>query len=96
MVNMRNEFVFEDGGRWYACRVEERQAGRPESWWWFGVSNDATRHAPFRAIEGDTEASVRARVVTYYTRSLARRPWSRQRWESALWRQRWNGELPRT
>jgi len=96
MVSMRNEFAFEDGGRWYACRVEERRAARPESWWWFGVSNDATRHAPFRAVEGDTEDSVRARIVTYYTRSLAYRPWSRQRWESALWRRRWVRGLSRT
>jgi hypothetical protein len=44
---MCNGFAIEDGGRWYACRVEERRAAGPESWWWFGVSNDATRHAPF-------------------------------------------------
>ena len=96
MVSMRSEFAFEDGGRCYACRVEEQRAGRPEAWWWFGVSDDATRHAPFRAVQGDTEASVRARVVAYYTRGLAHRPWSRQRWESALWRQRWERELSRT
>lgn len=96
MVSMRNEFAFEDGGRCYACRIEERWAGRPESWWWFGVSNDATRHAPFRAIEGDTEESVEARVVAYYARRFGHRPWSRQRWESALWRQRWERALSHT
>lgn len=97
MASMRGEFAFEDGGRFYTCHVEPRRAGRSsEAWWWFGVSDDANRYAPFRAAVGDTEASVRARAVAYYGHSLARRPWSWQHWQSALWRKRWERELARS
>lgn len=68
MVSMRGAFDFEDDGRTYACRVEEAGHGPREAWWWFTVSGDGGRYAPFRAAVGDTEASVRPRVVAYYAR----------------------------
>lgn len=79
MVSKNGAFEFVDGGRSYTCRVEEGSSGREDAWWWFGVSGDSGRYAPFRADVGDTEASVRARIVAYYEGHLARRGW--------IWRQ---------
>lgn len=73
MVSMTGAFEFVDGGRAYACRVEEPHGGRPEAWWWFAVVGDEGRYAPFQADVGDTVASVRARVVAYYEGRVARR-----------------------
>jgi hypothetical protein len=66
-------FDFEDGGKVFSCRVEEQRRDRPETWWWFGVSGDRNRYAPFRAEIDDTEDSVRTRVVAYYTERMAPR-----------------------
>jgi hypothetical protein len=70
-------FDFTDGGRTYSCRVEAPRGGRAEAWWWFSVSGDQARYAPFRAEADDTEANVRPRVLAYYEDRLARRgvPW---------------------
>jgi hypothetical protein len=70
---MIESFQFDDDGRTYTCRIEEPRGGRTEAWWWFGVSGDAHRYAPFQATADDTEAGVRSRVVTYYRDLLARR-----------------------
>ena len=70
MVKM---FSFSEGDRKFQCRVEGPTSGRKEAWWWFEVSGDSHRYAPFHAASGDTEASVRARIVTYYLNMLARR-----------------------
>jgi hypothetical protein len=75
MVSETGAFDFVDGGRSYTCRVEEGCKGREDAWWWFGVAGDNGRYAPFRADVGDTEASVRARIVAYYEGHLARRGW---------------------
>jgi hypothetical protein len=63
-------FEFEDGGRAYACTIEERKGTDAESWWWFSVSRDAQRYAPFQALSSDTRASVQERVVAFYTNRL--------------------------
>ena len=68
-------FDFVDGGRSYTCHVEELLTGRGEAWWWFDVAGDPSRYAPFRADVGDTESSVRERIVAYYDARLARRGW---------------------
>ncbi|MDQ3698752.1 MAG: hypothetical protein M3373_12135 [Gemmatimonadota bacterium] len=73
-------FHFEEDGRKYSCRVEESRAARAEPWWWFGVSGDTHRYAPFHAAPGDTQDSVRARIVTYYTELLFRRSQPAQHW----------------
>jgi hypothetical protein len=75
MVSKAGAFDFVDGGRTYTCRVEEASGGREDAWWWFGVAGDNGRYAPFRADVGDTEDSVRARIVAYYEGHLARRGW---------------------
>lgn len=66
-------FDFEDGGRTYKCRVEKARATMTSAWWWFGVSGDNQRYAPFLADAADTEDSIRTRIVAYYDNLLARR-----------------------
>jgi hypothetical protein len=70
---MISGFDFEDGGRKYTCTVEQHQAAAVDSWWWFGVTSDRQRYAPFRAASGDTRTSVQSRIVAYYDAVLARR-----------------------
>ncbi len=70
---MIKPFEFEDSGRTYACNVEQPRAGRAEAWWWFGVSGDGHRYAPFQAVAGDTQQNVRSRIVAYYADLLERR-----------------------
>ena len=71
---MIGPFSFMDGERTFACSIEGR--GGPDGghrWWWFGVTGDGHRYAPFLAVDGDTEFSVRYRVVSYYDDLVARR-----------------------
>jgi hypothetical protein len=70
---MNGTLEFEDAGRTYTCRVDDTPGSRLSSWWWFSVSGDGHRYAPFRAAEDDTPASVRDRVVQYYLNHLTRR-----------------------
>lgn len=59
-------FTFEEGGRTYECTPEVRGDPSRGSWWWFTVSNDVQRYAAFEVAAGDTQKSVRARIVAYY------------------------------
>ncbi len=80
---MLKAFTFENGGRTYNCRVEEPRGSRTQAWWWFDVSEDGQRYAPFEATEDDTEADVQERVMAYYDHLLVRRaepPQQRQHW----------------
>lgn len=70
---MVKTFRFEEGGRTYSCSIEQARPPRNEAWWWFVVSGDENRYAPFRAVAGDTQESVRTRVVGFYTDRLASR-----------------------
>lgn len=63
-------FEFQEGGRSYTCTVEAMSGPDAEQWWWFAVSGDQQRYAPFRAERGDTRASVQERVVAFYTNRL--------------------------
>lgn len=78
---MTRIFSFVEGDRKYQCRVE-RAAGRTESWWWFEVSGDKHRYAPFHAEAGDTDTSVRSRIVNYYSNLLARRSEPASSWHN--------------
>ena len=73
MIETRNAFDFMHDGRTYTCRVEEQRRDRSESWWWFDVSGDRSRYAPFRALDDATESSVQGRMVAYYEDLVARR-----------------------
>lgn len=80
---MTTEFDFVEGGREYKCRVERPRRDITESWWWFDVSGDRNRYAPFRATSDDTEASVRSRIVAFYDERLAPRVFKSWRERSA-------------
>jgi hypothetical protein len=66
-------FEFEEGGRMYRCCVEGERSPRVGAWWWFRVTGDNQRYAPFHPEAGDTRNSVRARIVNYYNALLVRR-----------------------
>lgn len=66
---MLKPFEFTDAHRHYTCTVET-MTGTDEGWWWFAVSHDSQRYAPFRAERGDTQATVRERIVAFYTNRL--------------------------
>jgi len=80
---MHKPFEFEDGGRTYSCHVEKMPAVGDESWWWFTVSGDSHRYAPFHAAKSDTRDSVRTRILAYYIHLQERRA------EPAAVRQHW-------
>lgn len=67
---MIGPFEFNDAGRRYTCTVEQLKGPVAESWWWFAVSGDQQRYAPFRAAASDTRSSVQERVVAFYTNRL--------------------------
>lgn len=74
-------FDFEHDSKTYHCCVEPL---RGEAWWWFNVSGDANRYAPFHAAGSDTRDSVKTRIVEYYANHIARRlapPVPRGRWQ---------------
>jgi hypothetical protein len=70
---MTEKFNFEEGGRTYNVSVEGSEPTRADAWWWFDVSGDRYRYAPFRAEKGDTKTSVQSRIVAYYTARLERK-----------------------
>lgn len=70
---MIEAFHFVEEGRTYSCFSEARRTQPSESWWWFDVSGDRQRYAPFRADSDDTLASVQERIVAFHSSLLARR-----------------------
>ena len=64
-------FTFEADDRTFACQIEGRSHLR--QWWWFTVSGEAHRFAPFQPTAEDTVASVQFRIVSYYRELVARR-----------------------
>jgi hypothetical protein len=65
---MIGAFAFEHGGRSYTCTPETRDTAPTGTWWWFTVSHDSSRYAPFEGSPGDTQRSVRERIIAYYER----------------------------
>ena len=70
---MIEQLHFEDGGRTFECNMEQPRGDRTGAWWWFAVSGDQHRYAPFQAADDDTEATVRSRISQYYRDLLERR-----------------------
>lgn len=70
---MIGDFHFEEDGRTYTCSVEPPRGGRTEAWWWFAVSGDQQRYAPFQAATSDTKESVRSRIAAFYSELLVKR-----------------------
>ncbi len=74
MRALEQSFSFVDAGRTFVCNVEASRPRADDAWWWFAVSTERhQRHAPFRALDGDTPDGVRDRVVAYYDDLQARR-----------------------
>ncbi len=67
---MTGAFTFEHGGRTYSCSTEKRKLPPAGTWWWFTVSSDSNRYAPFEAVASDTQQSIRTRIVAYYEHRL--------------------------
>lgn len=77
---MIGAFSFIHDNRTYNC-YPERQGEQGDVWWWFTVTHDQNRYAPFLAQSKDTRASTQARIVAYYANHLAHRQMSdRQHW----------------
>ena len=53
-------FEFEQDGRTFVCSVEARRTTPDDPWWWFNVSGDRQRYAPFQAGIADTQKAVKA------------------------------------
>jgi hypothetical protein len=70
---MIDGFQFVHDGRTFTCSVGPMGAAHVGSWWWFRVSTDGHRYAPFHAVATDTLEGVRSRVAAYYDQLLARR-----------------------
>src|SRR5258706_11217122 len=70
---MSEAFEFEEGGRTYTCKIERAKGSITDGWWWFVVTGDSHRYAPFLAARGDTQKTVQARILEYHQNRLARR-----------------------
>jgi len=74
MPEVLRQFSFVDNGRTFVCEVAASRVLGPDPWWWFEVSTEKhQRHAPFRAMDDDTEDNVQERMVAYYDFLLERR-----------------------
>ena len=76
-------FTFEADDRTFACHIEGGET-HVSQWWWFTVSGESHRFAPFQPSADDTVESVRSRVLSYYRDLVARRSLSlnqREAWE---------------
>ena len=70
---MTETFDFTENGRTYSCSAEVRGGTEPTTWWWFRVSGDRNRYAPFHAVSGEPHGVVQERIVSYYGAVLERR-----------------------
>ena len=78
---MLRSFSFVHDNRTYTCQREDPQGSMTEAWWWFTVSHDGNRYAPFHAVARDTRASVQDRIAAYYANHLAHRAMTdREHW----------------
>ncbi|HKW47890.1 MAG TPA: hypothetical protein VJN70_10605 [Gemmatimonadaceae bacterium] len=78
-----SRFTFEADDRAFVCQIEGGQS-HLRQWWWFTVSGEAHRFAPFQPSSDDTLESVRCRIVSYYRELVARRALvldQREEWE---------------
>jgi hypothetical protein len=66
-------FTFEEDNRTFGCRVETGRTEGAQPWWWFSVSGDDHRYAPFQCDAADTIESVQLRIASYYRALLERR-----------------------
>lgn len=65
-------FTFEADDRTFACQIEGGQT-LVRQWWWFTVSGETHRFAPFQPSAEDTLGGVQSRILSYYRELVARR-----------------------
>ena len=70
---MTHSFEFVEEGRTYTCSLEPSHPSRTDAWWYFEVTGDRTRYAPFQGVASDTISSVQRRIVQHYSALLERR-----------------------
>lgn len=70
---MIRDFEFEEDGRKFVCRVQARPLTPDDAWWWFDVSGDRQRYAPFQAGTADTQKGVKSKIVAFYANVLEAR-----------------------
>ncbi len=70
---MIGPFSFVHENRTYTCQPERREGTGDEVWWWFTVTHDQNRYAPFPAGPRDRRAATQLRIVAYYANHMARR-----------------------
>jgi hypothetical protein len=63
---MLDPFTFEADDRTFDCQIAALHARAPDAWWWFRVSGDPHRYAPFRPAEDETRSTVQYRILDYY------------------------------
>ena len=69
---MLAHFTFEADDRTFACQIEGGRI-RVRQWWWFAVSGESHRFAPFQPSAEETLGSVQSRILSYYRELVARR-----------------------
>ncbi|HVD60497.1 MAG TPA: hypothetical protein VNC11_06460 [Gemmatimonadaceae bacterium] len=80
---------FSSDGLTYTCQPESSIATPDVVWWWVTVSGDVQRYAAFRTEKGETQASLKPRVIKYYAEVLAIRARPR------ITRPPWNAPRPK-
>ena len=81
---------FSSDGLTYTCQREPSIATPDVTWWWVTVSGDAQRYAAFRSEKGETQATLKPRVIKYYAEVLATAARPR------ITRPPWNAPRPKT
>lgn len=81
---------FSSDGLTYTCQREASIATPDVTWWWVKVAGDAQRYAAFRSEKGETQATLKTRVIKYYAEvlAIAARP--------RITRPPWNAPRPKT
>lgn len=76
-------FTFDADDRTFVCQIEGGHTP-VRQWWWFTVSGESHRFAPFQPGADDTVGSVQSRILSYYRELVARRSLTldpRETWE---------------
>ena len=87
--HMVQPFIFEADGHTFACGIERRASRLAPLWWWFSVSGESHRFAPFQPAADDTLETVRFRILSYYRELVATRDTPTD-WRESLERRRKN------
>ena len=85
---IEDEFSFEMDDQIVSCQSVSVAAPTADVWWWFSVSGDPSRYAPFRRSEDDCQATVQTRIVRYYRAVMERNGYLRHPYVRPWWGRR--------